>query len=107
MTSQKPGRNLALYRDYVGQWDRLDLFRIVARHFRRRTRNFFSDASVLCMVDRKREYEQPAEVAFHFADYGTPLDVPDESFDLLISQWAGFVSQPWLRWTATTPSSAS
>lgn len=127
MTSQKPTRNLALYRDYVHRaGDRLALFRLVAEHFDvrralypgsyvhvtpslvfpsvtyvdtdRRTKNFFNDASVVRYVERKKEYEATHEIVSHFADYNAPLDEPDESFDLLLSQWAGFVSQACKRY---------
>jgi len=126
MTAKKPTRHLALYRDYVGTWDRLELFKVVAERFNiarglypgsyvhitpslviprmtyvdtdKRTREFFSDASVLCFVHRKRNYSQPTEVRYHHCDYRTRFEEPDASFDLLLSQWAGFVSQACKRY---------
>lgn len=127
MTSQKPTTKLALYRDYVRQsGDRLALFRLLASHFNvrralyagsyvhvtpslvfpsvtyvdmdKRTKSFFTDASVMRYVEKRKEYDAAPQIASHFADYNTELDEPDESFDLLLSQWAGFVSQACKRY---------
>lgn len=77
----------------------------------RRAQAFFEDPRVLDLVDERREYEARPTVGFHRCDYREPLDQLDSSFDLLISQYAGFVSRAckrylrvgasWSRTTAT------
>ena len=126
MSSQKPTKHLALYREYVACGDRVELVEAIARRFEieralyagsyvhitpslvfpsvtyvdsdKRTRDFFSDASVLSFVTRRKRYPTPAEVKSHFADYSTDFGGEDASFDLLISQFAGFVSQACKRY---------
>jgi hypothetical protein len=49
---------------------------------------------------KKKVYSQAAQVQFHFADYRNDLENMDNRFDLLISQYAGFVGQyckPYLK----------
>lgn len=64
----------------------------------RRAQAFFEDPRVLELVDGRREYEARPNVGFHRRDYGEPLDEPDGSFGLLISQYAGFVSRACKRY---------
>ncbi|MAG37014.1 MAG: hypothetical protein CL878_12330 [Dehalococcoidia bacterium] len=45
------------------------------------------------MVKRRKRYQGAPEIVFRAADYSEPLDEHDASYDLLISQWAGPVSQ--------------
>lgn len=54
---------------------------------------FFSDPQLLELVRRRREYGPEPTIRFHAQDYEKPLDEPEESFDLLVSQYAGFVSR--------------
>ena len=64
----------------------------------KRAAKFFDHADA---VARTRRLEATAvdirpngdEVTFHHLDYRTPLPEPDESFDLLVSLYAGFVSE--------------
>lgn len=66
----------------------------------RRTRQFFDDPRSRTLIAARRQYAQPADVTFLAADYRQPLPLPQHSFDLLISQYAGFVShycRPYLK----------
>jgi len=127
MTAQKAARSLSLYRDYVARaGERRELFEVVARRYGvaralyagsyvhvtpsfaipavvyvdmdRRTPGFFADAAVQSFVRRRSNYPSVPSVRFHHQDYSRPLDEPDASFDLLISQYAGFVSQACKRY---------
>jgi hypothetical protein len=122
MTSKKPTTQLSLYRDYMGHiGDRLEVFAAIADRFGaksgiypgsyvhvtpslviptmiyvdmdRRTKEFFADASVRSFVRRKRRYQEEPQLTYYQHDYREPLPEPDASHDLLISMWAGFVSQ--------------
>jgi hypothetical protein len=59
---------------------------------------FFADPAVVRMVKKRRRYHGEPEIAFHAADYSEPLEEEDESFDLLISQWAGPISHACKRY---------
>lgn len=63
-----------------------------------RAEKFFGDPTTLELVDRRREYEQKPVVRFHRADYAEAVDEAESSFDLLISQYAGFVSRDCKRY---------
>ncbi|WP_152670742.1 class I SAM-dependent methyltransferase [Rubrobacter aplysinae] len=65
----------------------------------RRAKKFFSDrSSVETLVDARKQYDESSGITFHHADYTTALDEPDESFDLLISLYASFVSEACKRY---------
>jgi hypothetical protein len=59
---------------------------------------FFADPAVLRMVKQRKRYRGEPEIVFHAGDFAEPLQEEDESFDLLISQWAGFISQACKRY---------
>jgi hypothetical protein len=59
----------------------------------KRARKFFSDPVIRDFVSKRKAYGQKAEITFHPADYRNDIGEKDESFDLLISQYAGFISQ--------------
>ena len=60
----------------------------------KRAESFFSDPEVLELVRERREYAEEPTIRFHLAERDVgPLPEPDQSFDLLISQGAPFVSQ--------------
>lgn len=59
----------------------------------RRAAAFFAAPATAELVARRKQYPQPASYRFHHQDYREPVPEPDEAFDLLISQYAGFVSQ--------------
>ena len=112
---------LSLYLDYVRRaGDRLDEFRALARWRRfkrvlypgayvhvtpslvfpdvtyndadRRTPRFFEDERVRQYVREYREYDPEPRIEFWYGDYAELPGTADE-FDLLISQYAGPVSQ--------------
>ena len=59
----------------------------------KRARKFFSDPIIRDFVSKHKIYRLKAEITFHSADYRSDIGEEDESFDLLISQYAGFISQ--------------
>ena len=69
-----------------------------------RAARFFADPALRIFILRQRKYEREPEIRFHAGDFATAIDETDASFDLLISQYAGFVSAPasatW-RWVGT------
>ena len=64
----------------------------------RRCPSFFANPAILRMVKERKQYDGEPEITFHSGDYSKPLQEQDESFDLLISQWAGPVSQACRRY---------
>ncbi len=59
----------------------------------KRTPRFFGDVDGLAEIIAGHGGPGDAEVQFVHADYTTELDLPDDHFDLLISLYAGFVSE--------------
>lgn len=59
-----------------------------------RAKKFFGDPALSEFVARRKNYPQEATITFHAADYRAGFPAPETHFDLLISQYAGFVSQP-------------
>lgn len=64
----------------------------------KRAAKFFDHGDAVAeLVDSKRRsverHTGTATIVFHHLDYRTPLPEPDESFDLLVSLYAGFVSE--------------
>lgn len=59
----------------------------------RRAARFFADPAVHDYVNRRKAYPEEPSIRFHRADYTEGYPEVEESFDLLISQYAGFVSQ--------------
>lgn len=57
------------------------------------TKNFFRDEDVMGLILRRKIYPQTPKFEFHFADYRSGLNLKEESYDLLISQYAGFIGQ--------------
>jgi hypothetical protein len=59
-----------------------------------RAGRFFADTEGVRDIDRafRPDTDDPA-IRFVRADYREPLDLADESFDLLVSLFAGFVSE--------------
>jgi hypothetical protein len=57
-------------------------------------KKFFDNQKLLQdFVYRRKNHLQKTKVTFHFSDYRNGIDEIEESFDLLISQYAGFVGQ--------------
>lgn len=60
----------------------------------KKAKKFFDNQKLLQdFVYRRKNYLQKTKVTFHFADYRDSIDEIEESFDLLTSQYAGFVGQ--------------
>jgi SAM-dependent methyltransferase len=64
----------------------------------RRTKHFFADPWTGEFIEKNKRYDEKAIVRFHPQDYTNDLPEEPESFDLLVSQWAGFVSQACKRY---------
>lgn len=121
---------LDLYRKFFQdrQFERLDLFEIIAAKYGvqralypgsfvhitpsfvfpdmvyvdndRQAKQFFGKPEIFKFIADRKLYPQEAKVSFYFADYRNGFDEPFETFDLLISQYAGFVGQhckPYLK----------
>ncbi len=117
------GKALSLYTKYFvdRDFERLELFLIIGEKFRiksalypgsfvhitpsfvfpkvvyvdsyKKANDFFSDPSVVDFISKNKIYKKKPSISFHFKDYMKDIGEPRESFDLLISQYAGFVSQ--------------
>ncbi len=57
-------------------------------------KKFFDDPSVLEYIESRKTYKEKSEVTFYHQSYEEPIDEPEESFDLIVSQYAGFISEP-------------
>ena len=66
----------------------------------KRADKFFSTGSALRVVEARRSYGDPSRIDFYHMDYTKDLPIPDESVNLLISQYAGFVSEHCMRYLA-------
>ncbi len=65
----------------------------------RKAKRFFSDVPALeAAIQAKANYTEPTVIRFHGLDYAGPLPEAEHSFDLLISQYAGIISQPCKRY---------
>lgn len=64
----------------------------------KRAKRFFATPEVHQLISKRKVYSEEAQVQFHHQDYTKHLPERDESFDLLISQYAGFVSQSCKRY---------
>lgn len=56
-------------------------------------RKFFSYPELNTFVDKHKSYPQDSTMTFYAEDYTKFNAEPDQSYDLLISQYAGFISQ--------------
>ena len=59
----------------------------------KRAKRFFSHPGLVDFIAARKRYNQKAEFTFHECDYREPLRENFGSYDLLISQYAGFVSK--------------
>jgi len=53
---------------------------------------FFENDSLPDYVRERKEYKDDPKIVFHGSDYRQPIDALHNQFDLLISQYAGFIS---------------
>ncbi len=66
----------------------------------KQAKQFFGKSEIFMFIAERKLYPQESKVTFHFADYRNGFDEPLDTFDLLISQYAGFVGQhckPYLK----------
>lgn len=59
----------------------------------KRTLKFFENPGLMDFIAKWKIYPQSPKITFHPVDYRNPIDEENKSYDLLISQYAGFVSQ--------------
>jgi hypothetical protein len=58
----------------------------------KKARLVFEDPKTLDYINSRKEYAQDASVQFILADFTEELNLPEQGFDLLISQYAGLIS---------------
>jgi len=61
---------------------------------------FFNSNSLIALVNARKEYPDDPKIVFHGIDYRNLIDGYHAKFDMLISQYAGFISdvcKPYLR----------
>lgn len=118
-----PKKPLALYEKYYvdRQFERLDLFEQLMEHYGvqsalypgsfvhitpslvypetvyvdndKTAKKFFASPAVLEFITSHKVYEQHPSITFHAQSYTENFNEANNRFDLLISQYAGFVSQ--------------
>jgi len=54
---------------------------------------FFKSKKVIDMINERKEYSDAPKITFHGIDYQKTIDGLSRQFDLLISQYAGFISE--------------
>ena len=64
----------------------------------RRAARFFGEPTVLDYVCNRKTYDVLPTIRFHHMDYSKRFDEVEGSFDLLLSQYAGFISQECKRY---------
>lgn len=57
------------------------------------TAKFFASEEYLSLINTRKNYSEKPIVRFHLSDYAEEFEEPKEYFDLLLSQYAGFISQ--------------
>ncbi|HSO26971.1 MAG TPA: hypothetical protein VLS48_02795 [Anaerolineales bacterium] len=55
---------------------------------------FFKSNKLIDLINARKEYQDAPKISFYGIDYKSPIIELYGSFDLLISQYAGFVSEP-------------
>lgn len=64
----------------------------------RNTNKFFDSIEVMEFIKRNKEYGEDAKFTFYYQDYFRNLPEKFNSFDLIISQYGGFVGQATKRY---------
>lgn len=59
----------------------------------RRIEKFFADEEVLAMVEKRKQYKEISDIQAFQQNYEKSTSLEEKSFDLMISQYAGFISQ--------------
>lgn len=67
----------------------------------KQAQKFFLETGIYDYIQSKKRYPQQPLYRFHAQDYSKEIPEKDKSFDLLISQFAGFVSQSGKRFLKT------
>ena len=108
------------YKKYFHNGDRRDIFLVLAKEFQidralypgsyihiapsffisevvyvdsyKKTTRFFEDKSILNFINKNKKYNSVPKIRFHLMDYNKNIPEPLEFFDILISQYAGFIS---------------
>lgn len=62
---------------------------------------FFNDPEIFGYISKRKQYPEEAEILFYNIDFTKDFDEKYESFDLLLSQYAGFVSQACKKYLKT------
>ncbi|MFX1389083.1 MAG: hypothetical protein ACFE9Z_03355 [Promethearchaeota archaeon] len=114
------------YREYFHNGDRREIYKLLVDHYGienaiypgsyidiapsfyirttvyidsfKKTNQFFGDKSIYDFIAKNQAYRGKTVIKYHNADYDLDFGEKDESFDLLISQYAGFVSQSCKRY---------
>lgn len=113
---------ITMYKDYVANgWDRKNLIKSLVERFTiksalypgsyihitpsflipkvvyvdldKKAKKFFAENAVYRFINDQKEYEEEASVNFYPSDYSKPFLKEELMVDLLISQYAGFISQ--------------
>jgi hypothetical protein len=66
----------------------------------RNANRFFADGMAQALVEQNRVYDESPFLRFHFQDYRKGLPIADGTINLVISQYAGFVSETCKRYLA-------
>jgi hypothetical protein len=114
--------NVALqYKEYFRNGDRRDIFRLLVDHYEirsaiypgsyidiapsfyipltvyidsfKKTNKFFEDPSIYSFISKNKKYRKKPFLRYYNMDYNSDFGEEEDSFDLLISLYAGFVSQ--------------
>ncbi len=59
----------------------------------RRMTTFFKDKNVAQFLEKNKTYTGTPQVNWYKADYAKPLPIEEQSFDMMFSFYAGFISQ--------------
>ncbi|MBG0788471.1 MAG: hypothetical protein H0S79_25555 [Anaerolineaceae bacterium] len=129
MTEPTDSAYLAYKKNYIDQdYEQIDLFRLLRNEFNissaiypgsyiqispsfiypyvvyldsdKDAAKFFSNESFKEIVRESKEYQEEPRITFHSTDYRKLINDYRSKFDLLISQYAGFISEvckPYLR----------
>ncbi len=119
--------SIQMYEDYVGNhWNRRELFEKLIEKYEissilypgsyihitpsllipkvtyvdmdKKAKAFFKDEKVYAYIEKHKTYKENNQASFFPADYSTEFEDTSNQYDLLISQYAGFISQSCKRY---------
>ena len=67
----------------------------------KRAAKFFRDRVIYNFIDQQKQYQEEAQFVFHQADFSQGFNEREESFDMLLSQYAGFISESCKKYLKT------